>query len=787
MVSDKANKIGESPTFKVNAKALAMKAQGIDVIDLSVGEPDFPTPSNAKEAGHRAIDDNFTKYTQIDGIPILKDAIINRLKEDHGLTYSRKEILVSTGAKSSLFHLMQALINDGDEVIVPAPYWVTYPHTVTLADGKAVIVPTKEEDGFRLTPDQLSAAVSPATKAIILNNPSNPTGTAYPRRELEALAEILLEEDIYVVSDEIYEKLIYDDFQFTSFPALGEDIKRKTIIINGVSKSYAMTGWRIGYAAGPVDIISAMTKIQSHTTSNPCSISQMASLEALTGPQHEISKMRAEFQRRRNYAHMRLQSIPDVSCYKPQAAFYLFPNVSSLYKKEFNNTLIRNSYGLAYFLLKEANVAVVPGDAFGLDKCIRLSYSTSMDILEKGIDRIIEALSQLKTAKKIKRVSLNNSITHHRDSVPVDSSISINLRDALVAEMENFSSYENYFEWNANINGVIVQLRTNVSHLNDFWIENWYPAQLEADLEPHGIIYAMDGIAGREPRAFYNTETKTGILVNTDNYAPLRSLALGLVMDVSEGLFNVFALRGKTVDFDGKGLVLLGPKDTNKTELFSALLKDGRARLHSNDTTFVRFSGGTPFANSVERKLFLPTDTVESYPALAPLFDNSKCENVIVRKEDCLDAECQRIDDCRLDRGSPFCYKASKHTHALLDPYWIKGPAKHIKRTSLNWVFILRSDATSPPIVEMDPEDAFRILESGESLGSKGSLGPLKSEPFFNPHLLHTSSDRLDHHKNFFRHLCANIPCYLFNSGVAKVEDILNIVVGEANNEKSQV
>lgn len=786
MVSDKANKIGVSPTFKVNAKASAMKAQGIDVIDLSVGEPDFPTPDNIKEAGHRAIDNNFTKYTQIDGTPSLKDAIINRLKEDHGLSYTRNRIIVSTGAKSSLYHLMQALINDGDEVIVPAPYWVTYPHTISLADGKSVIVQTKEEDGFRLTPDQLLAAVSPATKAIILNNPSNPTGTAYPRHELEALAEILIDEDIYIIADEIYEKLIYDDFQFTSFASLGEEIKRKTIIINGVSKAYAMTGWRIGYAAGPVDLISAMTKIQSHTTSNACSISQMASLEAFTGPQYDISKMQAEFQRRRNYAHMRLQSIPNVSCYKPQAAFYLFPNVSALYKKEFNNTLIRNSYGLAYFLLKEAKVAVVPGDAFGMDKCIRLSYSSSMEVLEKGIDRIIEALSQLKTPKKIKHILLKNFITHHKNSVPVDSSVSINMRDALVAEMESFSSYENYFEWNANINGVLVQLRTNVSHLNDFWIENWYPAQLEADLEPHGIIYAMDGIAGREPRAFYNSETKTGILVNTDNYAPLRSLALGLVMDVSENLFNVFALRGKTVDFDGKGLALIGPKGTNKTELFSALLQDSRVRLHSNDTVFVRFSGGTPFANSVERKLFLPTDTVESYPVLPPLFDNSKCENVIVQKEDCLDAECQIIDNCRLDRGSPFCYKASKHAHALLDPYWINGPAKHIKRTALNWVFILRSDTTSPPIVEMDPEDALRIMESGESLSSKGNLGPIKNAPFFNPHLLHTSSDRLDHHKNFFRHLFANIPCYLFNSGKGKVEDILNVIAGKANNKESQ-
>ena len=786
MVSDKANKIGESPTFKVNAKALAMKAQGIDIIDFSVGEPDFPTPLNAKDAGHKAIDDNFTKYTQIGGIPQLKDAIIARLKEDHNLIYAKNEILVSSGAKSSLYHLMQALINEGDEVIIPSPYWVTYPHTVALADGKSVIVPTKEENGFRLTPDQLKAVVTPATKAIILNNPSNPTGTAYPRHELEALAEVILEEDIYVVADEIYEKLIYDDFRFTSFASLGEDIKRRTIIINGVSKSYAMTGWRIGYGAGPVEIISAMNKIQSHTTSNPCSISQMASLEAFTGPQHEISKMQAEFQRRRNYTHMRLQSIPDISCYKAQAAFYLFPNVSALYKKEFNNTLIRNSYGLAYFLLKEANVAVVPGDAFGEDKCIRLSYATSMENLEKGLDRIIEALSLLKTAKKIKRISLNNTFTQHKGSVPVDASVSISMREALVAEMESFAGYDNYFEWNANINGVIVQLRTNVSHLNDFWVENWYPAQLEADLEPHGIIYAMNGIVGRESRAFYNTETKTGILVNTDNYEPLRSLALGLVMDVSEGLFNVYSIRGKTADYNGKGLALVGPKGTNKTELFSALLKSESFRLHSNDTVFIRFSGGTPHANSVERKFFLPTNTVESFPDLAGLFDNSKCENVIVRKEDCLDNDCQIIDDCRLDRGSPFCYKATKHSYALLDPYWIKGSAKHIKRTALHWLFILRSDATSPPIVKLDPEDALRILESGESLSSRGNLGPIKNTPFFNPHLLQTSSERLEHHKNFFRHLCAGIPCYLFNSGVAKAEEIRKIVIGDSNGETPQ-
>ena len=786
MVSVKANKIGESPTLKVSAKAKAMKAEGIDVVDFSVGEPDFDTPENVKQAGIRAIEENFTKYTQNDGIPDLKEAIIKRLKEDQSIEYQKNQIIASSGAKSSLYHLIQALINEGDEVIIPAPYWVTYPHAVSLANGKSVIVRTKEENGFLLTPEELKSAITPATKALILNNPSNPTGAAYPRHALEALADVVMEEDIYVIADEIYEKLVYDDFRFHSFASLGEEIKKKTILINGVSKAYSMTGWRIGFAAGPADIINGMAKIQSHSTSNPCSISQKASLEALSGPQYEVSKMVAEFQRRRNYVLMRLQSIPDVSCHKPQGAFYLFPNFSSTYGKEFNNATIRNSYGLAYFLLKEAKVAIVPGDAFGMDDCIRISYATSMENLEKGLDRIIKAVSKLKTAKKTKRIFLKNTQTRVKTSVPVDSSISINMRDALVAEMEETLSFANYFEWNANINGVIIQLRTNVSHLNDFWIENWYPAQLEADLEPHGIIYAVEGIAGREPRAFYNSETKTGILVNTDNYSPLRSLALGLVMDISERLFSTYTIRGMSADKNGRGLVLIGPKGTKKSELFYSLLQDKDLRLHANDILFIRVSGEQVLADSIERKLVMPTQIVEYFPRLASLFDNSKCENVVLRKEYCQDSDCLRMDDCRLDRGSPFCYKASKKSIALLDPYWIEGPSKHVKRTRLHWIFLLRYDTTSPPAVKMDVEDALRIMESGESPGLRMTIGPSKSQPFYNPHLLMTNPERIDYQKNFFRQLLKNTSCYLINSGVATVDDIQNLIKQETELESDE-
>jgi hypothetical protein len=409
-----------------------------------------------------------------------------------------------------------------------------------------------------------------------------------------------------------------------------------------------------------------------------------------------------------------------------------------------------------------------------------------MENLEKGLDRIIEAVSKLKTAKKIKRISLNNTQTRVDTTVPVDSAISINMRDALVAEMEETLSYDNYFEWNANINGVVVQLRTNVSHLNDFWIENWYPAQLEADLEPHGIIYAVEGLTGREPRAFYNSETKTGVLVNTDNYAPLRSLALGLVMDVSERLFSTYTLRGMSADLNGKGLVLIGPKGTKKSDLFYAMLQDEKMRLHANDILFIRFSGGKVLADSVERKLVMPTQTAEFYPRLAPLFDNSKCENVVMRKENCQDPECLREDDCRLDRGSPFCYKASKKAVALLDPYWIGGAAKHIKRTELNWIFLLRFDSTSPPVVKMETEDALRILESGESPGLRTSIGPLKSQPFFNPHLLSTTPERMDYQKNFFRELLESAECYLINSGVATADDIQNCIEPKTEPERTE-
>jgi aspartate/methionine/tyrosine aminotransferase len=774
MISDKANSIGASPTLRIAAKAKAMKAEGIDVIDLSIGEPDFPTPENIKAAGIRAIQENFTKYTENEGTPPLKKAIIARFKEDYGLTYAPNEIIVSTGAKSSLFHAIQAIVNEGEEVIIPAPYWVTYPHLVNLAKGKSVIVPTKEENGFVLTADELRAHITPATKALILNSPSNPTGATYSKAQLDALADVVRKEEMAVIADEIYDKLVYDSFKFTSFASLGEDIKKKTIVVNGVSKSYSMTGWRIGFTAAPADIVNAMSRIQSHTTSNPASISQRASLEALSGPQYDVAKMVAEFQRRRNYCLMKLAAIPQIACFKPQGAFYLFPNVKAYYDKEFNGAPIRNSNGMAYFLLKEANVAIVPGDSFGADDYIRLSYATSMANLEKGLERIARALELLKPAKKAKSVALQNTMTRVKKSVPVEPAVSETVRDGLVDEVQGHLPADAIFTWNANINGVIVQLRTNIGHLNDFWVDNFYPAPLDADLEPHGIIYAVDGIPGREPRAFYNSATKTGVLVNCDNYAPLRGLAFGLVTDVSERLFGIHAVRGMSLDAGGNGLVLVGPPGTKKTDLFLGLLRDPKFSFHANEIVFVKVSGKAALADSVERKAYIPTETVELFHRFAPLFDRSKCENVITRKEDCKNAECLRQEDCRLDRGSPFCYKASKESQALLDPSWISGPFGFTKRTTLRWVILLRKDAVSPSVVELGAEEALRILEAGQVPGAV--RGTEKTPPFFNPHLLVTSEERLALQKDFFRKLLGSATFYLFNSGAAGPEKLKEII-----------
>jgi len=395
-IAKRAQAIKPSPTLATAAKAKAMKAQGIDVVDFGVGEPDFDTPENVKQAGIKAIQSGFTKYTPAGGTDELKDAVVAKFKKDNNLSYERSQVLISCGAKHSLYNIAEALFDPGDEVIIPSPYWVSYPDQALLNDASPVIVETTEAEGFKLSARKLEKAITKKTKALILNSPSNPTGLAYDKKTLEEIAAIAVKHRIYVISDEIYEKLLYDGFTHCSIASLGPEIKGLTIVVNGVSKSHAMTGWRIGYAAGPKDVITAMANIQSQSTSNPASISQKAALEALTGPQDFIGTMNIEFDKRRKYMVERLNKIPGMSCLMPVGAFYAFPNVSKIFGKSVNGKTIKNSSDLAAYLLEESKVALVSGDAFGADSYIRLSYATSMDNIQKGLDRIEKAVAVLR-------------------------------------------------------------------------------------------------------------------------------------------------------------------------------------------------------------------------------------------------------------------------------------------------------------------------------------------------------------------------------------------------------
>jgi len=395
MLSQRVQKIKPSPTLAIDSKAKAMKAAGKDIINFGVGEPDFDTPGNIKEAACRAINEGFTKYTPVGGIDPLKDAIIEKLEKDNGLSYKREEIIVSCGAKHSLYNAAQAIYGPGDEVIIPSPYWVSYPDQVLLNDAAPVFAKTTEADSFMLRPEVLEGLITKKTRALILNSPSNPTGMNYDRKTLERIGELAVKHDFYIISDEIYEKLIYDGCSHVSIASLGSGIKERTVVINGLSKSHAMTGWRIGYAAGPSDVIKAMTNIQSQSTSNPNSITQKAAIEALKGPQDFIAEMLAEFDRRRRFIVAELNSIPGMSCIMPNGAFYAFPNTSKIYGSRFRDKVIGSSNDLALYLLEEANVALVHGDAFGDDNYIRISYATSMEDIKRGVERIRQAIGNL--------------------------------------------------------------------------------------------------------------------------------------------------------------------------------------------------------------------------------------------------------------------------------------------------------------------------------------------------------------------------------------------------------
>ncbi len=380
--------ISPSPTLGITAKVNQLRAQGIDVIGFGAGEPDFDTPSYIKEAAVRALQSGFTKYTATSGIPELKSAIAAKLKRDNGLDFQPAEIIVSCGAKHSLYNAIMVLCEKGDEVILASPYWVSYLEMIKLSGGKPVIIKTAEKNNFKISPEQLLSKVRSKTKLLILNSPSNPTGMMYTAQELEAFAKIAVDKNFLVISDEIYEKLVYSDQKPVSIASFGPAIKERTIIINGVSKTYAMTGWRIGYAAARQDIVQAMANLQDHSTSNPVSFVQKAAVTAINGPQDEVEKMRLEFKKRRDYMVERVKAIKKIKCLTPEGAFYVFVNISKLLKKTLNGVEIKDSLGLAEFWLNEAKVAVIPGSGFGNDNYVRLSYATSFDKIKAGMDRI---------------------------------------------------------------------------------------------------------------------------------------------------------------------------------------------------------------------------------------------------------------------------------------------------------------------------------------------------------------------------------------------------------------
>lgn len=387
-ISKKSLSISPSSTLAIDAKFKSMKAQGIDVVGFGAGEPDFDTPQHIKEAAIKAINEGFTKYTPASGTPQLKEAVCKKFKNDNGLDYKPEEIVISNGAKHSLVNVFSAICDPGDEVIVPVPFWVSYPEMIKLADGVPVFLPTTEESNFKFTIDQLKALITPKTRALVLNSPSNPTGMLYSKDELKAIAELAVQHNIYVVSDEIYEKLVYDGGQHYSIASFGPEIKDLTIIINGVSKTYAMTGWRIGYTASNAKIAKVMGNVQSHATSNPNSIAQAATVAALTGPQDSVVSMKKAFEERRNYMVDRINSIEGISCLKPQGAFYVMMNIKNILGREYFGTIVNTSDDFANVLLEKANVALVPGSGFGAEGYLRWSYATSMENIVEGINRV---------------------------------------------------------------------------------------------------------------------------------------------------------------------------------------------------------------------------------------------------------------------------------------------------------------------------------------------------------------------------------------------------------------
>jgi aspartate/methionine/tyrosine aminotransferase len=656
-----------------------------------------------------------------------------------------------------------ALYDKGDDILIPAPYWVSYPDQVKLADANPVVVPTREEDGFRLQARDLAAAITPNTKAIILNYPCNPTGATYTREQLEEIAEVCVREQIWVISDEIYEKLIYDGQRFVSIASLNDKIKKLCVVINGFSKAFSMTGWRLGYAAGPREMVAACSKVQSHNTSNATSFVQKAGVVALKECAMDVERMRQEFERRRSAIVYRMRSLPEVSCASPSGAFYVMPNVTHYLDREFGGAPIRNTYGLSYYLLKEAHVAVVPGEAFGTDAHVRISFATSMERIEEGCRRIREALARLEQPRRLRPRALNNVVTKVATYAETRPVVGLDARNALLEEASSHLAPDAYFEWNAAIAGIVVQLRTNSPHVADFYQENFYPAPLEGDLEPHAVIYAVKDIPGREPSGLVSLETSTAFAFNTAFYGQVRSLALQLAAETAARTSGALLAHCATLDVGGKGVMIWGGPGSGRTGLLAAAMREEGVRLVSNDSVLVRLGASEPVADLIERKLYLKAKWIGKFREIEKLLERSKLENMVVSRDAC--TVNHPNDECPLDRGAAVCIEASKNGRVMLDPYWLGGAARHARRTAPRLAVLLAKDPVLPMVQQLDVRETARVLASGQLPGSAG-----KAFPFMNPHFAGLDAARVDLMRAQHERLLAATKVVVLNTAIGSAD-----------------
>lgn len=750
MPSDRANQIQLSPTMRIAARALAMKAQGVDVVDFSVGEPDFPTPEKVKKAAAEALDANFTKYTANEGILELRQAICRKLERDNALKFCPDEVLVAPGAKAALFCSVLALINEGDDVIIPTPCWVSYPDQVRLAKGNPVFVRTREEDNFHLRAKDLAEALTPNTKVLILNYPANPTGAVYSREELAEIAQICVREGIWVIADEIYEKLLYDGRRFCSIAAAYPAIARQTVVINGFSKAYSMTGWRLGYAAGPREVIQAAAKIQSHNTSNATSFVQKAAIVALEECGLEVERMRAAFERRRNLVVSGLSKIPGISCPEPEGAFYAMPNVSRFLDKEFSGSPIRNTYGLAYYLLKEARVAVVPGEAFFAPEHIRISFATSEERIREGLRRLREALEKLEEPRRLRPRILNNVVTKVDRYMPVRPVREVDERNQLLREAEANLPDDSLFLWNASLAGVVVQLRTNSPHVADFFQENFFPAPLSGS-EPHAVVYVTKDLPGRESGAAVSLPTATGFAWNTAFYGQARALALLLAAEEASRTTGTVWAHACCLVVNGKGILLWGGENGGRLTVMTQLMRQHQARLVSSDGVFLRHTQEAVMAECPERKLYLKAAWLRRFPNLQKFLERTKLENMVVSRAACTVDHGEK--ECPLDLGAPICLEASTQGRMLLDPAWLGGARKTLLDS---WLFLIEDPLVQVPR-KLRPEEAVSILLAGAVHGALG-----KAQAFFNPHLPPLDTERVEFFRNAFRQIAGQVNLWLW-------------------------